>query len=381
EINDRVVRQAFESGAEAPPSAPLQEKQTPHSLMLTLAIERFLREHGPTIREKTRLEYDQTFRLAVDFWGGDHFVGGIDKARARDFKALLLKLPTNMTQRFPGKTLQEAVDEGEKIDLPTISSKTINKKISNVSTLFNWLKDQGYVQENPFSGLTVKELSGRRRRDPFNPDQLRRLFSQGVFANGHVSQANRASLQDLENFWIPLIGLFTGMRLGEIAQLDAVDIRQVQDVWIFDIHDRADHHLKTCASNRQVPVHQSLIDMGLLDYREALMSDGNQRLFPAMEKASDGFESSAFSKRFSRYLTKSGVKTDRRLTFHSFRHTMKDMMREAGIDRSVQDAICGHDDGSVQANYGRGYSANALYKQLHRINPPVDLSKLSATSA
>ena len=100
-----------------------------------------------------------------------------------------------------------------------------------------------------------------------------------------------------------------------------------------------------------------------------------------MEKASDGFESSAFSKRFARCLTKCGVKTDRRLTFHSFRHTMKDMMREAGIDRSVQDAICGHDDGSVQANYGRGYSANALYKQLHRINPPVDLSKLSATSA
>lgn len=59
--------------------------------------------------------------------------------------------------------------------------------------------------------------------------------------------------------------------------------------------------------------------------------------------SSDGYQSSAFSKRFSRYLQKCGVKTDKRLSFHSFRHTIKDLMREAGIDRSVQDAICGHE--------------------------------------
>jgi hypothetical protein len=65
------------------------------------------------------------------------------------------------------------------------------------------------------------------------------------------------------------------------------------------------------------------------------------------------------------------VKIDQRLTFHSFRHTIKDLMREAGVDRSLQDAICGHDDGSVQAGYGRGYSAAALSKALHAVVFPV----------
>ncbi|MFA9476451.1 MAG: tyrosine-type recombinase/integrase [Filomicrobium sp.] len=104
--------------------------------------------------------------------------------------------------------------------------------------------------------------------------------------------------------------------------------------------------------------------LGLLDYREVCRSEDQTRVFPEMPTASDGYQSSAFSKRFSRYLQKCGVKTDKRLSFHSFRHTIKDLMREAGIDRSGQDAICGHEDGSVQASYGRGYSPAALHKQL-----------------
>ncbi len=125
-----------------------------------------------------------------------------------------------------------------------------------------------------------------------------------------------------------------------------------------------------------MPVHPTLIDLGLLDYKQDCQSEGQAGLFPEMPTAADGYQSSAFSKRFSRYLTKCGVKTDKRVAFHSFRHTIKDLMREAGIDRSVQDAICGHEDGSVQASYGRGYSAAALHNQIQRLDVPVNLSHL-----
>jgi integrase len=90
-------------------------------------------------------------------------------------------------------------------------------------------------------------------------------------------------------------------------------------------------------------MHPRLIELGLLDYKQECESDGEARLFPEMPTASEGYQSSAFSKRFSRYLQKCGVKTDKRLSLHSFRHTIKDQMREAGINPSVQDAICGHE--------------------------------------
>ena len=375
EINDRVVREALEpiKAERVVASATPSEETGP---ALKDAIDGFLKEHAPTLRDKTLREYDQTFRLAQDHWGVDCPVTSIDKASARDFKGLLLKLPTNMTQRFPGKTLQQAVQECEAAGLPTISAKTINKKISNVSTLFNWLVDQGYVEANPFSGLTVKEPPSRSLRDPFNADHLKKIFSNGAFSDGHQSRGSGASWQVLENFWLPLIALHTGMRLGEVAGLQAQDLREVHGVWIFDVHEHGDKQLKTASSKRQVPIHDTLIHLGLLKYHQSVADAGHVRLFPDMKSASDGYESSAFSKRFGRYLQRCSVKTDKRLVFHSFRHTIKDLMREAGIDGSVQNAICGHDDGSVQASYGSGYSPKRLHEELHKVEYPINLENL-----
>lgn len=354
-----------------PPTNPSPSAQGT-ALSLSKAVDMFLVEHGPSISPKTLVEYDQTFRLAQECWGAELPITSISKATARDLKGLLIRLPANMAQRFPGKSIQDAVALAAKKKVPAITAKTINKKLSNLSAFFRWLKDQGYIEDNPFTGLSVREVAHRRRRDPFTPEQLSAIFS-GEYYDGHKSRHEGASWRDLENYWIPLIALFSGMRLGEIAQLSRHDIRQVQDIWVFDIHDRGSNHLKTVASNRLVPIHQELIEMGLLDYRRDVEHKGHEKLFPDLDKAPDGYESSAFSKRFAAYLYRCGVKTDRRLTFHSFRHTFKDMMREAGIDRSVQDALCGHDDGSVQAGYGRGYSVTALSRAMASIACPAKL--------
>lgn len=185
-----------------------------------------------------------------------------------------------------------------------------------------------------------------------------------------------ADWQTLENFWLPLIALHTGMRLGEVALLETADMRQVHGIWIFDVHERGDKQLKTASSKRQVPVHKTLIKIGLLEYHKAVLGEEHSKLFPEIKPASDGYESSAFSKRFSRFLKRIGVKTDNRIVFHSFRHTMKDMLREAGVGVDVQNAICGHEDGSVQANYGSGYTAKRLKQELHKIQVPVDLAHL-----
>ena len=224
-------------------SVPIPTAQGPSPLSLSKAIDMFLVEHSPSISPKTLVEYDQTFRLARDYWGAELPITAISKATARDLKGLLIRLPANMAQRFPGKSIEDAVTLGAKKKVPPINAKTINKKLSNLSAFFRWVKDQGYIEDNPFTGLSVREAGQRRRRDPFTPEQLAAIFS-GEYYDGHKSRREGASWRDLENFWIPLIALLSGMRLGEIAQLSRSDIRQVQGIWVFDIHDRGKNHLK-----------------------------------------------------------------------------------------------------------------------------------------
>lgn len=55
------------------------------------------------------------------------------------------------------------------------------------------------------------------------------------------------------------------------------------------------------------------------------------------------------------------------LTVHSLRHTFKDRMRNVGIPEDVRDAIQGHENGKVSADYGDGYGLEYLAEQLERV--------------
>jgi integrase len=95
--------------------------------------------------------------------------------------------------------------------------------------LFNWAKDQGFcTKDNPSSGLKVK--SSRRadeERSAFTAGDLKGIFSDDFTLLKH-KRPNR--------FFIPLILLPTGARVGEVAQLRADDVKRENGVWCFDIN-------------------------------------------------------------------------------------------------------------------------------------------------
>ncbi|WP_370809172.1 hypothetical protein [Bilophila wadsworthia] len=75
-----------------------------------------------------------------------------------------------------------------------------------------------------------------------------------------------------------------------------------------------------------------------------------------------------FSKWWRRYTISIGVYTPQK-TFHSFRHTFKRTMRDAGIDGKLTDALQGHAGTSIADSYGRdaegmGYSMPVLFRAL-----------------
>ena len=87
--------------------------------------------------------------------------------------------------------------------------------------------------------------------------------------------------------------------------------------------------LKNRSSQRDVPLHPELIRCGFLEYVENRRKKPGDRLFPELDRGSDGKWSSAYSKWMGRYLRETIGITDSRKVFHSFRHTFKDACRRA----------------------------------------------------
>ena len=169
-------------------------------------------------------------------------------------------------------------------------------------------------------------------------------------------------------FWLPLLARFTGARLEELCQLHTADFIEAQGTPCIRIDDRHDgQKLKNQSSRRTLPIHPALIGLKLLDHVESIRASGATRVFPDL-KPTRGKYGHAPSKWFSRYRTKVNI-DDPRKTFHSFRHTFIDDLREAGVQDSLIKQMVGHEDHSVTFHvYGSRLQLNAMLRALRFVD-------------
>jgi integrase len=178
---------------------------------------------------------------------------------------------------------------------------------------------------------------------------------------------------------VPLLSLWTGMRLNECVQLrtDDVAVMDGVDVILIREDDEGDKRLKTPASKRFVPIHPELKKIGFLTYAEEMQRAEETRLFPELPKGKGGYYSDPFSKKFSRFLKEIGAKTAT-TCFHSFRHGYRDAQRDAGISQERSRALGGWaPKGGAEEIYGSGHRASTLALELEKIRyPGLNLSHL-----
>jgi integrase len=186
--------------------------------------------------------------------------------------------------------------------------------------------------------ITARLKSVNRRM--FTDDELRTLFNPATYAQGRQ--------QSPYMYWVPLIGLHSGMRINEIAQLGLADLGLHDGIPCFhvtddgddEIDDRRVKRVKTDAGRRVVPVHDALVSLGLLDYAQTVRQAGYSDLFPELIGGRDGPGQPA-SKQFARYCDRVGL-NDPELVFHSFRHGAVSRMRSAGIAKELRMVVVGH---------------------------------------
>ncbi len=298
-------------------------------------------------RESTKIAYSKTLLEFASF--------------------ISFKAPTEITRRDVVSYRDAVLGEG-------ISPVTANSKVGILRTFFRGAQNYELIENNPAADIHSHVVHDRKARVPFSADDLNLIFRSSLYTERYrpISGGKEAA------FWLPLLALFTGARIEELAQLLVSDIREIDGLGhVINISDDAAHaHLKNSNSRRRVPIHGILVACGLLDY--VARQSKSAMLFPDLKPNHRQKFGGYFSYFFSNYLRhKIGI-TDERKVFHSFRHTFKDICRKVGIEEAVHDALTGHCRASAGRGYGNDqYPLEPLFEAMARYEiPDLDLSHL-----
>lgn len=329
---------------------------------------------------KTHNDYQRVLDLAQTIIGSTKKLALISAQDVKSMRDGLVNLPKNGTKfsRNAGRSLVDLIhdeDAGE-----PISGKTQEKYFTMFRGFLMWAVDEELLPKLPGASVKVvrsKDESEDRRR-PYSRDQLTTIFSSPVFT-GCQSDARRSTAGSLifrdSTFWMPLVALYSGMRMGEIAQLLVADVRIENDVLYLDVNKDEDKTLKTSTSRRRVPVHAVLLEIGFGEYVTSLRTKGTKRLFPDLKPGADGYYSANFSKWWGRYGKAIGFHTQKTV-FHSFRHNFKDALYAADVSETAARQLMGHKDNSPHGGYGTGLPLQNLKEAIDRIDYKIDLGHL-----
>jgi integrase len=244
----------------------------------------------------------------------------------------------------------------------------IRVKLSRLRTLLQWAADNDLAVANVAKGIGIKDTAqAQNRRREFDLESLRRIFASPVFASNERPAGGKGEAA----YWLPILALYTGARLEELGQLRQKDVQlrsyvdeegQERTAWVIHIvSDPIDGlALKNAVSERIVPVHTTLERLGFIEFVRSAKDRNAERIFDLLRPNVYGRLTAKWGEWFGAYLRTACCIPDRRLVFHSFRHSFKQFARHAGINEGVQRQLMGHSSGDAADHYGSGFTVHQL---------------------
>lgn len=376
ETMKQVAMAALTAGskAEPPPAAPASV--APVGPTVTELLPDFLQWKATqgNWTAQTGAQTEATIRLLTELVGNKPLPAYTRQDAASVYDDLL-KMPSNHGKTKVVEHACEAIARAERTKAKTLALKTVKRHFSAYAQLWKWAIPRGEVSANIWSGFSFPgTTSTKSKRDVWKDEDLDKIFHNGPYAAPNPLSAE---------FWLPLIALFSGMRLEEIARLrSGLDIcRSPDGIWYFDVQEQAEPSVwspKTEAGARRIPIHPELIRLGLpqlAEYRQAL---GSIRLFPELRPSGrDKKLGAEYSKKFGRFKKRLGFGPKH--VFHSFRHTGRTLADKADVHERWVDGVFGHEGVNAsegRRTYNKETSLEAGVKVIETIRPNVDLSHL-----
>ena len=344
------------------------------STCISVGIDKFISEKYKLTSKSEMMMRTHIEMLIEEF--GDISLGKLDRGMCVKFKDDIRKLPRNRSkiQQYRNLDFHEQVslnvDEKDRI-----STTTVNNILGYVSYFMKWSRINGFVEVNLFEGMKLKkQIRQRDERDRFTEKEIKKIFQKHNYIEFTEVENHKYS-----NYWTPLISVFSGMRLNEICSLYLDNIIQEKvngrkKIWCFNIleePDRPDKHLKTLSSKRVVPIHDTLIDLGFIEFVELLKKrhTNRQRLFQELKYGEGSYIRNVSYFFNKKYLPLLGLKTDKK-NFHSIRHTVVDHLKQRLVDISFINELVGHHHVNIDLDrYGKGFTTDIIYnKCVKKIN-------------
>lgn len=220
--------------------------------------------------------------------------------------------------------------------LESRKASTVNKLLTQLSTVLGWAVNNGYIERSFDKKLKILGEQAESSREAFSQDQVATLMS-------YAQDLSEGSWER----WALSLGAITGARIGELYPLTKDDIRQIGDTWVIDINDNGDKGLKNKHSARVVPLIDGAYGFDLQAFLRFVHGQ-DHRLFTAKDHY--------FNKPLNELIR--GVlrlESGGNLSFHSLRHSLAGLMKSQGVRLETAQAILGHSSQSITFDlYGGG---------------------------
>ena len=336
---------------------------------------------GAALAERTTAEDDGENPLISELharWSKDQdrppsTVKGMDRAVKRFIQVIGDRRIKAISRRdltiFTDKMREPGVVTDKGVTIPSM-----NTTLSLLGALFGFAVKRDLIENNPARGTQQKDdRRAREKRREFDPTALKAIFSSAIYEADERPEGGAGEAV----YWLPLLALYTGARITELCQLLPGDVVQEgyadltatsQKAWVIRIEHNLEkgQRVKTEGSERRIPVHPDLVELGFVSYVQA--QAGKSRLFSDLKpNPKDGDVSGNWGRWFGRHLRNTCGVADRKMTFHSFRHTFKHHMRMCEIPKAINDALTGHETRDAADAYGGlSYPLHPLVEGLRR---------------
>ncbi|MBZ6382844.1 site-specific integrase [Sphingomonas sanguinis] len=258
------------------------------------------------------------------------------------------------------------------------SNKTMNKDLSYISTFSKQMAAAGYWPENFINPLalatkvTPQEKSSGRV--PWTPGHLEAIFSCPIYT-GNGGSGRRLKKGDVvyqdAAYWLPLLAAYQLGRRDEHAGHLVTDFVLDHGTPHMLIRPNAFRGLKTSESDRFIPIHPRLLELGFREFVEAAAARGEERLFPelwlnAVKTGGDQYYSVSWKKVMTWLRDQPGIVIPRapggkEADFHSIRSTGLSQLDRHDINQNIVKDIAGHArEGTTATSYQKLLASGGL---------------------
>jgi len=386
----RVAAKADLDAVATTPSKPVSDLPAP-SLTITSLYAKWVAALNPVEKERGRL--DHSLRRLIEFVG-DIPANYLSKEQVADFMSWVARFPgrkrSAALNALPIRVLVERFEEinAELIKAghqptPTLTVSTVEEWFAGFKRMFAYGVDLDLIEKNPFDrikSLVVKGAPALKRR-AYTDAEIIKIFSAPLFTGFDPDRSTRfreipgETVKKDVRYWLPILSLFHGGRLTELAAMPLSDFKQTSSgTWFFDLTDRplkGARRVKTESGKREIPLHPHMAKIGFLEYVVALRAAGEVWLFPDLDHDSRHGAGHEFSKWWGEWMDNLGL-SDPQITHHSWRHSWKRRARASSVKEEMHDVISGHKGiASVGREYGEGADIEDLARDMALIEFPA----------